>query len=59
MDDQSLSLTPSRGKPPEVEFISVLNCRESLNGIDIVLAIDMLRWLYSKSCREALGAITG
>jgi hypothetical protein len=50
---------PSRGKPPEVEFISVLNCRESLNGIDIVLAIDMLRWLYSKSFREALGAITG
>jgi hypothetical protein len=29
-----------------------------MNGIDIVLAIDMLRWLYSKSFREALSAIT-
>jgi hypothetical protein len=28
-----------------------------MNGIDIVLAIDMLRWLYSNSFREALGAI--
>jgi len=25
----------------------------------IVLAIDMLMWLYSNSFREALGAITG
>ena len=30
-----------------------------MNGIDIVLAIDMLMWLYSNSYREALGAITG
>jgi hypothetical protein len=29
-----------------------------MNGIDIVLAFDMLRWLYSKSFREALGAVT-
>jgi hypothetical protein len=29
-----------------------------MDGIDIVLAIDMLRWLYSKSFREAVGAIT-
>jgi hypothetical protein len=36
----------------------VLDYRGFINRIDIVLAIDMLRWLYSNSFREALGAIT-
>jgi hypothetical protein len=46
-------------KPPEAEFISCPYSRGFIDRIDIVLTIDMLRWLYSNSFREALGAITG